>query len=99
MYLFVVVRSFVLRGVLPGSGFHYAPFASDFRGIKDVRSDFDLGTTPFCPRAAHGHVPCSQWQVPPTHLEDTHECRCEWVWFGNVMKICMGLCFVLFCSY
>jgi len=29
--------------------FHYAPFASDFRGIKDVRSDFDTDTKPFCP--------------------------------------------------
>ncbi len=29
--------------------FHYAPFASDFIGIKDVRSDFDMGTKPFCP--------------------------------------------------
>ena len=29
--------------------FHYAPFASDFKNIEDVRSDFDLGMTPFCP--------------------------------------------------
>lgn len=36
--------------------FHYAPFASDFKDIKGMFSDFEKGTKPVIWNALHGHT-------------------------------------------
>ncbi|XP_066532870.1 5'-3' exoribonuclease 2 [Hoplias malabaricus] len=59
--------------------FHYAPFASDFRDIKDVFSDFEKGTKPFKPLeqlmgvfpAASGNFLPTTWRALMTDPESS----------------------------
>ena len=66
--------------------YHYAPFASDFKNITNVRNDFDKGTVPFAPlEQLMGVFPASSGKFLPVSWRELM--RKDVSWFPYATKM------------